>query len=106
MTHAPGEERLPSKEAFNMIAARRADLTTRMLYGNRSFFVGPDGSKEGWAESDEWDMRRNDLIEWMNAQRYDDDSTALKWALVQFADENGEAEILRHSEGFTERNPR
>ncbi|ATN88863.1 hypothetical protein [Acinetobacter baumannii] len=53
----------------------------------QSFLVAPDGSKEGWDTSDEGDAQRAALVEWLDAQRYDDDSTCLSWVEVQFGDE-------------------
>ncbi len=31
----------------------------------RTFFLAPDGSKEGWAESDAGDALRNDVMMWL-----------------------------------------
>ncbi|AIK69270.1 hypothetical protein PBI_MINERVA_61 [Mycobacterium phage Minerva] len=53
----------------------------------QSFLVAPDGSKEGWDTSDEGDAQREALVEWLDAQCYDDDSTCLSWVEVQFGDE-------------------
>lgn len=63
-----------------------------------TFLVGPDGSKEGWAESDEGDKRRAEFIEWLETKRYDDGSTSLAYVEVQFADEMHRTEIVHHSD--------
>lgn len=59
-----------------------------------SFFIAPDGSKEGWVTSDMGDRWRTAFTEWCDEQRYDDNSSSLTWALVQFGDENGDDKIL------------
>jgi len=63
-----------------------------------TFIVVPDGSKEGWDVSDEGDRRRDEFIEWLDAQRYDDDSTSIDWVEVQYGDDNDETLTLRDSD--------
>lgn len=67
-----------------------------------SFFIPPDGSKEGWDKSDEGDSRRKDFINWLNKQRYEDGSTALDWLEVQYGDDEGESKVIRHSDEVDE----
>ena len=67
-------------------------ITPMAMNGVSSFFIPPDGSKEGWEESDRGDIRRAHFIEWL------DHSTSLKWAEVQYGDDKGESRIIRHSE--------
>jgi hypothetical protein len=73
-------------------------ITNEVSNGYRSFLVTPDGSKEGWAESDRGDDRRDALIKWLDGQRYEDNSTALKWVVVQFGDEEKETLVIRDSD--------
>jgi len=61
-----------------------------------SFFVPTDGSKEGWSDSDDGDARRAEFVAWLNAQRWEDGSTSLKWAEVQYGDEERDNRVLRH----------
>jgi hypothetical protein len=63
-----------------------------------SFFIAPDGSKEGWDTSDQSDACRSKFINWMNAQRFDDGSTVLDFVEVQFGDDNRDTRICRHSD--------
>ena len=53
-----------------------------------SFFIPPDGSKEGWADSLEGDKRRDEFISFLNEKE-------LTFVEVQYGDENGEDKILR-----------
>lgn len=66
--------------------------------GVTSFFVPPDGSKEGWDESEAGDGARNAFVEWLNARRYDDGSTSLDWVEVQYGDDERKTKITRHSD--------
>jgi hypothetical protein len=66
--------------------------------GYISFFIPPDGSKEGWDCSNEYDNRRARFKEWLVLQAFEDGSTSLHWVEVQFADDNDETKIVDHSE--------
>lgn len=69
-----------------------------ILNGYRSFMVGPDGSKEGWEDSDAGDSARDIFIDWLETQRYDDGSSALSWVEVQYGDDEKETKICRDSD--------
>lgn len=72
-------------------------LMPSQINGYSSFFVPPDGSKEGWEESMEGDSRRAQYVEWLNSQRYDDGSTSLDWCEVQYGDEEGDDKVVSSS---------
>lgn len=73
-------------------------ITAEGTNGYRSFLVAPDGSKEGWDESDLGDTRRTELIEWLESQRTEDSGTYVDWVEVQFGDEDGDTHIVRDSD--------
>jgi len=56
----------------------------------RSFFVPPDGSKEGWETSDERDEARREFRRYLRATR------GLDWAEVRFGGDNPEWAQLEH----------
>ena len=62
-----------------------------------TFFVAPDGSKEGWDESDIGDKHRAEFIAWLNAQKYDDNSSPLAWVEIQYGDDEGQTIVINHS---------
>jgi hypothetical protein len=64
--------------------------------GYTSFLVSPDGSKEGWAESEEGDNRRATFIEWLRSKRYEDGSSPYSWAEVLYGDDDQQAAIVAH----------
>lgn len=66
--------------------------------GMCSFLVPPDGSKEGWDESDAGDERRAKFVVWLDSTRFEDGSSPYAWAEIQYGDDNGETLVTRHSD--------
>jgi hypothetical protein len=64
----------------------------------RTFLIAPDGSKEGWDASDSGDALRAEFINWLWLQAYEDGSSRLDWALVQFGDEERDQRVLLASD--------
>ena len=56
-----------------------------------SFCVFPDGSKEGWEDSDHGDSARDKLIKRLR-------KTNLDWVEVQYGDDCGDTHVCRHSD--------
>lgn len=81
------------------------DQATNSTY---SFLVVPDGSKEGWEESDAGDGRRKLFVEWLQSQAYGDGSSPLTWVEVVYGDELGPpaATVLQTDEGVQNADPR
>lgn len=61
--------------------------------GYMSFFIAPDGSKEGWSDSDDYDSKRNEFISWIKSNVYEDGSNSISYAMLYYGDDNGEAKI-------------
>lgn len=53
------------------------------INGYRSFFIAPDGSKEGWTDSDNGDVFRNKVVQVLERNRN------CHYAEIQFADDEG-----------------
>lgn len=66
--------------------------------GVTTFLIIPDGSKEGWSESDAGDGRRDSMKEWLDLQRYEDGSGPLHWVEVQYGDDDRETKVVSHSD--------
>ena len=68
-------------------AAGLGDLMTPVLVAplnhHASFFIGPDGSYEGWTESDVADMRRAEFLDALAGME------GISWALVSYGDDHG-----------------
>ncbi len=67
-------------------------ISPEAINGYTSFFVPPDGSKEGWEPSDRGNDQRQEFIEWMNAQAHEDGSNFLTWVEVGFGELGYKAE--------------
>jgi hypothetical protein len=59
-----------------------------------SFMVCPDGSKEGWSDSDDGDFQRSAFVGYLRAQTFGDDSTPLDWVEVFYGDDEMEVGIV------------
>lgn len=89
------------KDAYNIacdIFPIVTEITEKTINGYSSFFIPPDGSKEGWDESEDGNKRRDEFIEYLDTQRWGDGSTCLKWIEIQYGDDDGINKITRHSD--------
>ncbi|HSN16443.1 MAG TPA: hypothetical protein VLT61_17545 [Anaeromyxobacteraceae bacterium] len=62
------------------------DICEASVNGYLTFFIPPDGSKEGWGPSDAGDERRDRFCEWLHAQRYEDGSNRFAWVEVGYGE--------------------
>lgn len=74
--------------AANIIGMDTTPLTRSSTNGFLTFVVVPDGSKEGWEESDRGNERRARFIEWLKSQAYYDGSCHFKWVAIVYGDES------------------
>lgn len=65
--------------------------------GYVTFFVGPDGSKEGWSESDEGDAKRREFMSWLVASKQ-----YIPAAEIQFWDDNLQDDVWVHPVDYHE----
>lgn len=70
--------------AVSIFGKRVSEILTDDINGYSSFFVPPDGSKEGWDESDVGDSRREKFRDWLDDQRYFDGSSSYGWVEVEY----------------------
>ena len=66
-----------------------------------TFVVTPDGSKEGWSESETGDEARDAFIAWLRSEAYEDGSSPFSWAEVQYGDDDDENIVTRHDADAT-----
>jgi len=77
------------------IVPSASDLSPAMINGYCSFFIPPDGSKEGWDESSQGDDRRHRLKE--RLRQLHKDGHYNDWVEVFFGEDNSLAAIVDHS---------
>ena len=68
------------------------------MQGYASFFVGPDGSKEGRRVSNIGDLQRDRIVEILRSFTDEDGFSPLEWAEVQYGDEAGNNKVMRSKE--------
>lgn len=91
-------------EAVSLFDELVSGIVHGAINGEDSFFVAPDGSKEGWTTSTDYDIKRDLFIEWCRSKAYEDGSNCLAWAEVQYGDDNNEAAVLRSRDQDEARN--
>lgn len=62
-------------------------IVTSITNGYVTFFVAPDGSKEGWDTSDWADRAREEFITWL------EERGSFDWVAVRYGDENGASRV-------------
>lgn len=72
-----------------------SEVVKSRLNGYVSFLIAPDGSKEGWTDSDEGDSARDQWKAWMRA-----DDLYVDWAHVNFGGDDDDASTLRDHSGL------
>ncbi len=70
-----------------------SEVITSHVNAYHSFFVAPDGSKEGWEDSEEGDRRRAEFIAWLKTEP----DIWLDWAEVELDSDGDAARIGRHA---------
>lgn len=70
-------------------------VSPRTVNGEQSFFIAPDGSNEGWVPSDKGDAFRDTVIEILDSYAYEDGSNSLKYAELQYGDDNNRNHVIR-----------
>jgi len=81
------------KKAQSMGLAVSATVESK-INGYGSFIVVPDGSKEGWADSDAGDGLRAVFRRWLREQCHDDGSSSLEWCEVEYGSDDRSATVV------------
>lgn len=79
-------------------AAQVSPICSPECNGYHSFFVAPDGSKDGWERSETGDTARAAFLAWLNEQRYGDNSSPHDWVEVQYGDDDRVTKIVNSSD--------
>jgi hypothetical protein len=69
----------------------------KAINGYRTMIICPDGSKEGWSDSDLYNERRDRFKDWLNGNCYEDDSSPFEWAEIAYSSDSATAEIVVHA---------
>lgn len=85
------------EEAMQIFKDRTSTIIKSDVNGYQSFFIAPDGSKEGWVASNLGDVQRKIFRNWLNEQAYEDGSNSLSFCEFFYGDDNGESLIEAHN---------
>ena len=86
------------EKAMQIFKDRTSSIIESDVNSYQSFFIAPDGSKEGWGESDIGDVQRKTFKDWINEQAYEDGSNSLSFCEFFYGDDNGESLIEAHNQ--------
>lgn len=70
------------------------NMVTSNINKYETVFIGPDGSKTGWADSDEGDKRRAAIKEKLKAYAHEDGSNPFDWVELSYSSDDVHAEIV------------
>ena len=83
--------------AKNIFAQGCSEIVSSHWNSYDSFFIAPDGSKEGWPESEKGDSDREFFIDFIRKQVYEDGSSSIRFVELFYGDDNGESKIVTHN---------
>ena len=66
-------------------------LNQRRINGGGSFFVAPDGSNDGWPESDQGDVRRWHFLKYLR------EVENIIWVEIAYSPDDATAEVTQHT---------
>lgn len=85
------------EKAKEIFKERTSELLESYVNGYKSFFIAPDGSKEGWEDSRIGDLQREIFTKWIDEQAYEDGSNSISFCEIYYGDDNGESMIESHN---------
>lgn len=75
--------------AFSESIGAGAVASPKVVNWHQTAMVYPDGSKEGWSDSDDGDERRAQIREWLDAGHF-----YWAWVEIAYGHDDGRAEIV------------
>ncbi len=86
--------RKKAKEIFDDLVTRATESKVNGFY---TFLICPDGSKEGWEESDMGDAGRKAFIKWIKSNADEDGGNSISYTEVFYGDDNGQSKVVSHN---------
>ncbi|WP_409175533.1 hypothetical protein [Brevibacillus fortis] len=90
--HAMSQLEMVHNKAQELFGSLVSPIIESHWNGFHSFFVAPDGSKEGWKESDDADLHRRKLAAFIDSMKHGDGSASIHYVDVSY-DEEHDVEI-------------
>lgn len=82
--------RLAHALATELMASQVTPILRAHVNGYFSFAVLPDGSKDGWTDSDHGDQQREKLKVLLRTPEYEDGSSSVEWVEVLYGHDVGD----------------
>ena len=86
-------EKMEAKKGSQLISP----LVDSLINNFSTFFIVPDGSKEGYDASDDGDRIRKMVIELINDDIAEDGSNEIRYVELFYGDDLQEAKIINHN---------
>ena len=84
-------------QAKSIFKYRTSEILNSETNGYKSFFIAPDGSKEGWGESNNGNDKRETFVKWVNEKAYEDGSNSISFCEFFYGEDNGYSEVENHN---------
>ncbi|PAE20522.1 hypothetical protein CHH80_10945 [Bacillus sp. 7504-2] len=65
-----------------------SNIIPALTNGYQSFLIAPDGSKEGWDLSDEYDAKRKEFADFVDSMAYGDGSNPIQFVDIAFDEQH------------------
>jgi hypothetical protein len=85
------------KKAKKIFGDRTSEILNSEMNNYQSFFIAPDGSKEGWEESNAGDNQRKSFVKWVNKQAFKDGSNSISFCEFFYGEDNGDSQVENHN---------
>jgi hypothetical protein len=82
---------------FNNGKALVGNLTLGVINNFYSFMIAPDGSKEGYDTSDDGDLVRKKICNFIDSLKSPEGYNAVNYVEVYFGSDDGTANVLQHN---------
>ena len=87
------KEKMEAKKGFTLVSP----IVDSLINNFCTFFIAPDGSKEGYESSEDGDIIRKYVIELLKKQKDADGEDLFRFVEVFYGDDNKECRILNHN---------
>ena len=85
------------KFATTLLGSLVTNIKSSNVNSTFTFFIAPDGSKEGWTESDIADDCRQKIADFVNSMAYSDGSNVITFVDVSYSNDDREVLVANNN---------
>lgn len=82
------------KKYLDLLPVKCSEIVLSGINDYKTILIAPDGSKEGWGESDTGDAYRSMIKKYLTSFRYSDGSSPIEWCEVAYGNDDQDAAVL------------